>query len=142
MTLHLNFDKINKTINNLQLENKNLRNFASRFLIELISCFDKTNNQNYLLSALQLCNLFKQFDFDMFIINETQIKKRLKLDIEENLSTISSLLNRPSKHSLIFQCCGHILLENKFKAKEVIKKLPEKDLNELKQWPIYKLFEE
>ena len=139
---NLNFEKLNKAISNLKLNTLYMQKFASRFLIDLILCYDKTNNKEFLLSALKLCELFKESDFEMFIINQTQINKRLGIDIEDNLCQISSLLNNPDTCSIFFQCCGHILLENKFKAKEAIKKLSSRELKELKEWPIYKFFTE
>lgn len=142
---NIDFEKINYTIEQLNFSKKIIQDFSACWLLQLIKAYDNCNNSEFLYSANKLCNKFKEHNFQLYLINETQIKVRLGEDVTDNCEIISNYLQKEKKkknYNCLFDCCAQILLQNNYEVKKSIKKLTETELNQLKEWPIYKLYEE
>ncbi len=137
---NIDFAKINLAIEDLKLDNKFIIQGSTQFLITLIKCFDETQKEDYLISALNLCDKIKSADYNLALVNEIQIKKRMNIDVDIELENLAKILEKNKKLTNIFKCCASILLENKFEVKKYMKILKKNELKMLKDWPIYNLY--
>lgn len=140
---NINFDKISQAIEYISLKTSDEQNLSTIFVLKMINCYDKTKNKQYLNEALQMCEKIKTFNYNVGLINQIQIKKRLNINIAQDLDSLAECLDKCTSNKEIdklFRCCAHILLENKYEAQRAIKKLTPKQLDMFKSWPIYKLY--
>lgn len=117
----------------------------NQLAIDLISCYDMTNNICYLeLSRkilLFLKNNDKEIDPDIVDINIIQIKYRLNDMEQKDIEDIYNMKERKNNFP-DFLCCIHLLLNEITSFKYEYDKLPDEKKEEFVDWPIYELYKE
>lgn len=114
------------------------------FILECIKGFDKFKNDKLLSVSRKIINTIdnqelSNIEHNIIRINFLQIEKRNRI---LNKSEIIELLDIKEANKSNFQliCCINILLENYIEFKISFDKLSEKEQNEFKYWPIWKLY--
>ena len=113
---------------------------ANQLLLKMILAFD-INPKGSLKEAIQELNeyLLSVDKTDIEVINDAQIKVRFNTLTKEDKNKIREVLKRNRENDIKFGCS--VILKNIDDAEYYLKQLDESRLKELKEMPIYKLFE-
>ena len=137
----MKFGEVLKKIEKLDLNEDNSIGIINNYLLNLIKCYDNTNNDEYLNLALILSEkMYKEIDEDYVKINYFQVLKRMdKLDTI-HYDILENILEETKENTIIL--AANILLENKYNCKKIISDLLQEKLENFKHFPIYTLYEQ
>ena len=136
---YINFNFIKRRIETLDLNEDDFIDIINNFLLNVIKCYDKTKNDEYLNLALILAEkMYKKIGKTYSTINYFQVLKRMDKLTNSHYQILENLLCQTKEETLTLGI--NILLENKYDCKKIISNLSEKDLNKFKKFPIYNLY--
>lgn len=126
----------------LKEEYLRLANFDA---LALISEFDRTGNKRLIDAADNLLEWIQSVTLDgdvkeIYALNRLQIKKRLNQRFTEDDKTF--LLEIIRERTIPISFCVYVLLDIKSKAQQLWSKLSDSEKKEIKEYPIYFLFEQ
>lgn len=111
------------------------------YILELIKYYDKKNNEDFLIKALELLEWIEDEEHsDINKINKYQIIKRLR---SFNMHEVIDLVDIKNKNSedIAIQCAVNILIEKFEEAGNNMSDMNEELLKEFKLYPIYNLYD-
>lgn len=119
--------------------------FANFDALALISEFDRTGNKRLIDAADNLLEWIQSVTLEgdvteIYRLNRLQIKKRLNQQFTEDDKTF--LLENISERTMPISFCVYVLLDIKSKAQQLWSKLSDSEKKEIKEYPIYFLFEQ
>ncbi|UTH14197.1 hypothetical protein [Macrococcus equipercicus] len=144
-TINFNIDRIIEGIRKLDnYECKDLFEVFNNFSLELIYCYDKTKNRNFLDAAQELINNIitrTSNEKNILIVNMAQIEYRLFDGISEETreKLMQTKISFVQEEHFIGSICVNILLGNEEETEFYLKKLDEEELTNLKKYPIFNL---
>lgn len=138
--LKLNYLSLDELTNNIlkYIELPEQRERINLSALELIKCYDQTQNEEYLTYANKMIQKLKEVEYsDIYIINELQIKLRKeKLSEIENNSLIE-IRNRNTGNNIIL--CGVEILLKSNAYSYYYSQLTKEEQNNFSKFPIFTL---
>ncbi len=110
-----------------------------RLMLDILSAYDTTKNENYYDVAVVIIDRLLDFDpYDNYSkVNRLQLIKRKRSLSKDELLELEYIEENADEKKLL---CGiNILLENKRKAEKILDSLSEKDREVFMTYPIYNL---
>ena len=110
-----------------------------QLFIELLSAYDKTQDEKLYNIAMFLANKFEETDSDnqYGIINKLQLLKRKRAFTDTEIAELEEIYQSPFDDLVV--CAVEILLENKYAAKKRMAAMPTENQELFREFPIYNL---
>ncbi|GAA6310363.1 DUF4365 domain-containing protein [Intestinibacter bartlettii] len=138
---YIDFSMMRRKIEKLDLNEDNSIGIINNFLLNLIKCYDDTNNYEYLnLSLILSKRMYKKVDKFYVKLNYFQVLKRMDKLETIHYDILENILEETKENTIIL--AANILLENKYNCKKIISDLSQEKLENFKHFPIYTLYEQ